>query len=182
MYTMNRILDKVYNTSTLSTLRSVAGSVPGFILVHVSHSDKHTCMHMNCFPSLMHATLKPNLSLTIGGTLSRQASAPCQRQHFASRPAPSSTGSTPQPDDCCADDPTGIYVHTHHIEPVSFVFRSSDTFVTSQAGVSYWTGTPGPELLVKRMRIRMTVIASGVFFQSSFGGSQHYEIRLETTV
>ncbi|XP_058476877.1 caskin-2-like isoform X2 [Solea solea] len=39
------------------------------------------------------------LSRRAGGTLSRQASAPCQRQHFASRAPPSSHGSAPQSED-----------------------------------------------------------------------------------
>ncbi|XP_034425787.1 caskin-2-like isoform X3 [Hippoglossus hippoglossus] len=39
------------------------------------------------------------LSRRAGGTLSRQASLPCHRQHFASRAPPSSHGSTPQSDD-----------------------------------------------------------------------------------
>ncbi|XP_042363988.1 caskin-2-like [Plectropomus leopardus] len=39
------------------------------------------------------------LSRRAGGTLSRQASMPCQRQHFASRAPPSSHGPAPQTDD-----------------------------------------------------------------------------------
>ncbi|XP_039992013.1 caskin-2-like isoform X2 [Xiphias gladius] len=39
------------------------------------------------------------LSKRAGGTLSRQASMPCQRLHFASRAPPSSHGPTPQTDD-----------------------------------------------------------------------------------
>ncbi|XP_028263975.1 caskin-2 isoform X2 [Parambassis ranga] len=39
------------------------------------------------------------LSRRAGGTLSRQASMPCQRQHFASRAPPSSHGLAPQTDD-----------------------------------------------------------------------------------
>ncbi|XP_038592600.1 caskin-2-like isoform X3 [Micropterus salmoides] len=49
------------------------------------------------------------LSRRAGGTLSRQASIPCQRQHFASRAPPSSYGPVPQTDDSytLGHDPTG---------------------------------------------------------------------------
>ncbi|KAE8284555.1 Caskin-2 CASK-interacting protein 2 [Larimichthys crocea] len=49
------------------------------------------------------------LSRRAGGTLSRQASMPCQRQHFASRAPLSSHGSAPQTDDSYTHgyDPTG---------------------------------------------------------------------------
>ncbi|XP_034425789.1 caskin-2-like isoform X5 [Hippoglossus hippoglossus] len=50
------------------------------------------------------------LSRRAGGTLSRQASLPCHRQHFASRAPPSSHGSTPQSDDSftLGYDPAGV--------------------------------------------------------------------------
>ncbi|XP_044033928.1 caskin-2-like isoform X3 [Siniperca chuatsi] len=47
------------------------------------------------------------LSRRAGGTLSRQASIPCQRQHFASRAPPSSHGPAPQTGDTLGYDPTG---------------------------------------------------------------------------
>ncbi|XP_062269734.1 caskin-2-like isoform X2 [Platichthys flesus] len=49
------------------------------------------------------------LSRRAGGTLIRQASLPCHRQHFASRAPPSSHGSTPQSDDSftLGHDPAG---------------------------------------------------------------------------
>ncbi|KAM3592235.1 uncharacterized protein V6R79_015131 [Siganus canaliculatus] len=49
------------------------------------------------------------LSRRAGGNLSRQASVPCHRQHFASRAPPSSLSSTPQTDTSCSRgfDPAG---------------------------------------------------------------------------
>ena len=86
------------------------------IPMHSRQTDTHTRMFMIDFPSLMHVHLKPNLSpWPIGGTLSRQASLPCHRQHFASRAPPSSHGSTPQSDDSftLGYDPAGTPAHTH---------------------------------------------------------------------
>ncbi|XP_074519553.1 caskin-2 isoform X2 [Halichoeres trimaculatus] len=47
------------------------------------------------------------LSRRAGGTLSRQASKSCHRQHFASRAPPSSNGPAPQTEDSLGYDPTG---------------------------------------------------------------------------
>lgn len=89
-----------------------------------------TYMHVHELHSLTNACQphpKP-VSLTLGGTLSRQASKPCQRQNFASRAPPSSHGPGPQTDDSYThgSDPTGRYTHalTNFLQSVCFLFTT----------------------------------------------------------
>ncbi|XP_078019257.1 caskin-2 isoform X2 [Epinephelus lanceolatus] len=71
------------------------------------------------------------LSRRAGGTLSRQASMPCQRQHFASRAPSSSHGPTPQTDDSytLGYDPTGAPPDSQLSTPASPASPTQDIWV-----------------------------------------------------
>lgn len=89
------------------------------IPVHAAQTETHTHTHMHVHEglSLTHACLPhpTPVSLTAGGTLSRQASVPCQRV-FANRAPPSSHGLAPQTDDSytLGYDPAGTYTHSQN--------------------------------------------------------------------
>ncbi|XP_047464145.1 caskin-2-like isoform X2 [Mugil cephalus] len=71
------------------------------------------------------------LSRRAGGTLSRQASVPCQRQHFASRAPPSSRGIAPQTDDSyiLGYDPAGPPPGSQLSAPASPASPTQDIWV-----------------------------------------------------
>ncbi|XP_040922573.1 caskin-2-like isoform X2 [Toxotes jaculatrix] len=71
------------------------------------------------------------LSRRAGGTLSRQASMPCQRQHFASRAPSSSHGPTPQTDDSytLGYDPSGAPPGSQLTAPASPASPTQDIWV-----------------------------------------------------
>ncbi|XP_026171470.1 caskin-2 isoform X2 [Mastacembelus armatus] len=71
------------------------------------------------------------LSRRAGGTLSRQASMPCQRQNFTSRTPPSSHGLTPQTDDSYTFgyDATGTPLGSHHSTTASPASPTQDIWV-----------------------------------------------------
>lgn len=88
------------------------------IPVYAVQTDTHACT-VHDLLSFTHAwPSKPKpVSPTLGSTLSRQASMPCQRQHPISRAPPSSHGSTPQTDDSytIGYDPAGTCTHNHKV-------------------------------------------------------------------
>ncbi|XP_051272695.1 LOW QUALITY PROTEIN: caskin-2-like [Dicentrarchus labrax] len=71
------------------------------------------------------------LSRRAGGTLSRQASMPCKRQHFASRAPPSSHGLGPQNDDSytLGYDPTGAPPDSQLSAPANPASPTQDIWV-----------------------------------------------------
>ncbi|XP_070782893.1 caskin-2-like [Enoplosus armatus] len=71
------------------------------------------------------------LSRRAGGTLSRQASMPCQRQHFTSRAPPSSHGPAPQTDNShtLGFDPTGAPPDSQLSAPASPASPTQDIWV-----------------------------------------------------
>ncbi|XP_018535051.1 LOW QUALITY PROTEIN: caskin-2-like [Lates calcarifer] len=71
------------------------------------------------------------LSRKAGGTLSRQASMPCHRQHFASRAPPSSHGPAPQTDDSytLGYDPAGAPPGSQLSAPASPASPTQDIWV-----------------------------------------------------
>ncbi|KAM9336799.1 caskin-2 [Symphorus nematophorus] len=71
------------------------------------------------------------LSRRAGGTLSRQASIPSQRQHFASRAPPSNHGSAPQTDESYTHgyDPTGAPPDSQLSAPASPASPTQDIWV-----------------------------------------------------
>lgn len=98
--------------------------------------------HVHYLLSLTHACppqTKP-VSLAVGGTLFRQASMPCKRQHFVSGAPPSSHGPAPQTDDLyiLGYDPAGT-----HTDALTNLFPVLPPAVDSRyprQGKDCWTG------------------------------------------
>lgn len=119
----------------------VTGSRLGSIPLRAVQSGKHTCMYMNsstqtCLPDPRGHFLPPSLNTLPTTTLCIQSSSLKQQLHPSAwrlmHPRLWSHRYTR----------THTHTHTNFLPSVWFLFKTGDTFMTSQAGMDYWTGLP----------------------------------------